>query len=538
MHNHHISAYLIHTADQIYAFISARKSLVIVLFLFLFTLLTRLLLICDIWYPFPLNDGGLFYEAVQLILRHHYTLPAFFEYNNAHIPFTYPPLGFYVSAFLTDVFRLPLLSVFAYLPIVISSLSVIPFFAFLRELGFNRKLSFLASLIMVSIPSGYYWLVMGGGITRSFGFLFMLTSLYLLVAYLKQKSSTTIFGVFAGVSIGLTVLSHLETTLLLAITILILFIGKIIPFHLRRVLFMILITFIVISPWLIIIYASHGFSPYYSAFVTNYLPSQTITVFFAFLQLHLVNEVAIPIFGTIALFGIIYMSARKKYFELAWVVAIFILMPRSVYNYIHLPIAIISAQLIYYLSELVNRDDRLLHRKLIEGSTIIFIVYMVITVITYQNSYGLAKLPKEDFESMRWIQENVSGENHFLVIDPDGFSQWGLDKTAEWFPALSGQISLSTIQGSEWLPNRVFKDMHQMNTLLNSCNFAIACLEAVVDEYDQSIDFIYLSRALAEKAQNGTFDYLAIQSEGLSRGYTLVYENQDQSVLVLKKRQE
>src|SRR5258706_15648964 len=44
---------------------------------------------------FPLNDGGLFYVMAQDIARSGYALPAFSSYNGIHMPFVYPPLGFY-----------------------------------------------------------------------------------------------------------------------------------------------------------------------------------------------------------------------------------------------------------------------------------------------------------------------------------------------------------------------------------------------------------------------------------------------------------
>ena len=49
---------------------------------------------------FPINDGGIFFVMAGELSDAHLALPAETTYNNAHIPFAYPPLGLYVAAAL------------------------------------------------------------------------------------------------------------------------------------------------------------------------------------------------------------------------------------------------------------------------------------------------------------------------------------------------------------------------------------------------------------------------------------------------------
>src|SRR5438270_13119567 len=44
---------------------------------------------------FPLGDGGLFYLMVGDLQRSHFVLPAVVNYDGKHLPFSYPPFGFY-----------------------------------------------------------------------------------------------------------------------------------------------------------------------------------------------------------------------------------------------------------------------------------------------------------------------------------------------------------------------------------------------------------------------------------------------------------
>jgi len=77
---------------------------------------------------FPVTDGGLFYVMVKALQANHYVLPKFVEYNGISLPFAYPPLGFYVTALVSDIFRLPLIEAFRWIPAAGSLLSAIAFF--------------------------------------------------------------------------------------------------------------------------------------------------------------------------------------------------------------------------------------------------------------------------------------------------------------------------------------------------------------------------------------------------------------------------
>ncbi|HTE83970.1 MAG TPA: hypothetical protein VK821_04495, partial [Dehalococcoidia bacterium] len=74
---------------------------------------------------FPLNDGGMFYVMTRELQRSHYLLPAFTSYNGAHIPFAYPPLGFYLAGLLSAGLHLSLLTVFRFLPLLVNLATIV-----------------------------------------------------------------------------------------------------------------------------------------------------------------------------------------------------------------------------------------------------------------------------------------------------------------------------------------------------------------------------------------------------------------------------
>src|SRR5512140_1332957 len=126
---------------------------------------------------FPLNDGGLFYRMILEVQANHFRLPLFTSYNLEHIPFAYPPLGLYAAALLSSGLHANVLDVLRLVPAIVSSLSV-PVFYFLarRVLKSGPYTTLAATVAFALLPRAFEWQIMGGGITRSFGFLFtMLT---------------------------------------------------------------------------------------------------------------------------------------------------------------------------------------------------------------------------------------------------------------------------------------------------------------------------------------------------------------------------
>lgn len=157
---------------------------------------------------FPVNDGGLFYLMTRELQHAHYVLPAFTSYNSAHIPFAYPPLGFYLAGLLSDATRWPLLDVVRVLPAVISTLTIIAFYLLAGATLRSRLEVAAATFAFAMLPRTFLWFIMGGGLARAPGFLFailMLHRAYLLYTRGAMRSVvlTTIFA-------SLTVLSHAE----------------------------------------------------------------------------------------------------------------------------------------------------------------------------------------------------------------------------------------------------------------------------------------------------------------------------------------
>src|ERR1041385_5507846 len=83
---------------------------------------------------FPLNDGGLFYAMAQDIVHSNFALPTVSSYNAIQMPFAYPPLAFYIAAFLNTVFHWSLRDIVQYFPAIINTLTIAAFYPLARTI--------------------------------------------------------------------------------------------------------------------------------------------------------------------------------------------------------------------------------------------------------------------------------------------------------------------------------------------------------------------------------------------------------------------
>ncbi len=160
---------------------------------------------------FPVTDGGLFYAMVKAIQAGHYSLPTFVEYNGISIPFAYPPLGFYVTALVFDVFNIPLIEVFRWLPAVGSVIFSIAFYPMASAILKSPLKGSLATVFFALLPRSVSWYIMGGGITRVLGHLFLM--LILFSAYKLFTTPSRKYLVMTILFGGGVVLSHPEASL-------------------------------------------------------------------------------------------------------------------------------------------------------------------------------------------------------------------------------------------------------------------------------------------------------------------------------------
>ncbi|MFO7795365.1 MAG: hypothetical protein R6W84_04380 [Promethearchaeia archaeon] len=448
---------------------------------------------------FPMNDGGFFYQMTEDLVKNKFKIPKFTEYNQGNIPYAYPPLTFYIVGLLHKISNVKLFILFHFMPAVISTVTIIVFFLFSKLWFDNRFYQSLSTLFFALTPRSFEWFVMGGGVTRSFGFLFSIIAIkYILIIFLNQKQRGNIF--LAAIFSGLTLLSHPVTSLFLIFNV---FMG-LIYFQDRKQNFYYcskfgILTVLIISPWALTILTKHGLSPFLSALSTGHVHwfeiKNLITLNFGF-----ENPYYLSIIGVLALIGAFNFGHKHSVFLISAIILGYCFIPRGGVDLLTIYLAILAtlglkAILGFWVSDRkeVSTANRLMTSKRARAFFLFLIVYLFLGSYTYKYVNGKInlQLEKEDIQAMNWICEHTDKEANILLYPSSEVSRfWWDDFLAEWLPAITDRVSVTTVQGYEWIPSEFIKRVNRYSELRFCEQQGSECVESWANKY--KIDFDYL----------------------------------------------
>lgn len=486
---------------------------------------------------FPLNDGGMFYAMTQDLQQAGYHLPSFTSYNGGTIPFTYPPLGFYAAGIIDDLTPLSLIDIFRFLPLIATSLTVPAFLLLARSMLSSRVAIIAAVLAFALVPRSFIWLLMGGGVTRSLGFLFAILALYCVhQLYARQRR---IMIPFAIAFASLTVLSHLETGWFLAFSIALFFLA-----HGRSrqgfadSALIAAGTLVVTSVWWIQILSTHGLEPLETVFGSGGSifsgGEATRNAYLGLLRFTSTSEPLFPLIGVLGVFGGIACVASKRYFLPIWWAAIIVLDVRAFPTFTTLPVALMAGIAVseVLLPLLANREPGrqpstttpvLRRPRIAEGAVLAALVIFAVTsaVLRGGNLGGEASnlrgLSANELAAIGWAREKTPSGSAFLIV-PD--SAWETAKTAEWFPVLANRLSVATVQGTEWVSDGGFEQAREVHEFAFTCGFQTTqCLTGITEELGVPFDYVYI-----RKGDTGQCCTTLLASLSTDRRYRLVYE--------------
>lgn len=401
------------------------------------------------WADFPINDGALFLEFVRSTAASFPRLPETVVYNGFSLPFAYPPLAFWIGAALTRL-GADSLEVIRVLPILMNILYVLLIALLLLKGGRTRLFTALVLLFFCFRMRSFEWLVMGGGLSRGLGSIFLIAALLAVtVPGPAEKRDLPIWRiVLGGAFVGGAILSHLEWGVLAAAS---LVVSR--AFGARNVRQFLVHTvaagataIVVVLPWLLFVYGRHGLEPFLAASGTsswNLLTSvKTLLELFH-------PAIANPFI----LIGGIAFLVRRDFFWIALVLLCVFLTPRHAPTPLSLPLSIFAAQGVFTAFGFARHFIR--SRTLALGGLTAAIAAVLAANAYHQ--YGTTDgqfrpLAREAREAMAWVAANHAGAT-FAVFTT---APWYYDSSAEWFPTLAQARSTTTAQGRGWLPNRAF----------------------------------------------------------------------------------
>ena len=502
----------------------------------------RLLLVLSA--NFPLNDGGMFYAMIRDLQSSHYALPHFTSYNGHQIPFAYPPLGFYVAGLVADLTNGSVFTMLRLLPLLLNVAAIGAFALLARSILRSNDAAAVAVVAFSFLPRSVLWLIMGGGLTRGFGILFALLAMHqcyemFVRRVLWRAAPTAIF-------VSLTILSHPGMALFLAYSLVLFFFWQ----GRNRNGFIsasivVLATVVLTAPWWLTVIAYHGTAPFLASIHTG--TTSLGTLFGYAIQLDITGEPFFPILGVIAMLGIIWSVQSRQWMLIIWLAVMLPLDPREYLTEMLVPVSLfVGIGVIEVLLPWFSRVERSrLPRWNGRLSSLVMsgvVVYIAIALIAACAPVDVP-LTTQDRVAMTWVGQSTPSNSRFLVIT--GNRVWVVDRAAEWFPALTGRMSVATVQGSEWLPTGQFsQDVTQYNDLQACADQSTACIDNWEKETRKSFDYVYVTkRAPIGGSASASSDSTIANSERhfaiefalkSDPNYALVFEN---SATAIFKRQ-
>lgn len=472
---------------------------------------------------FPVNDGGMFYLMVEELQANHFMLPVFTQYNLADIPYAYPPFGFYVTALISSLFHIPALDVVRWLPPLVSTLSLLAFYLLADEILGSRLQAVLATIFYGLVPDSFGWAIMGGGITRSFGLLFLFLTIVFANRLFTRASSlhaalTATFGAMAF-------LSHPETGLqaAAACVLLWLFRGR----SKRTFRWSVAVALGVVAltaPWWGTVLAYHGPAPFQSALQTSDDGAFHLA---KLLTLQLGDGVFFNLTVALGLIGLLAVMARRDFLLPVWLVLPFIVDPRSAGGMALMPMSMLAGYgfdhvLAPALLSLRGRDGSWLGDRFVTLSMLGMAFYLFFSSSIYGLGLAGASLSAADRETIAWVDTNLPSGSEFLLLTGEQYSM--KDPFQEWFPALTSQHSQTTLQGAEWTLGAGFFPFYGELVALQHCA-NVGCIEAWGERTDLSHQYL-LIKVLPEGSSSLLRASLALLLESArdSGRYKVVYE--------------
>ncbi len=458
---------------------------------------------------FPPNDGGMFLSMIEDLSKSHYTLPQFTSYNHLQIPYAYPPFGFYLARLLSDILHIPELDLLRWLPPLVNSLSILTFYLLSSGLLKSKPLGALASAFYAVTPGTFGWFVMGGGLTRSFGSLFLLLSVFAVYRLFQGMGR-----IYIGLSIlfcGLAVLSHPEAILQTAAACILLwlFYGRsFVSF--RDALIVGGGTLLFTSPWWGTILSYHGLAPFLSAVQTGYYGTPLWSALYGAVFGY---EGSLPILPLLRVIGISYGVMKRKYFIILWVILPYLVDPRNAPSVAYYPMTMLVALAVAEgIPDLISRVSQrqptstlneLYKSNIFNGIVFVVLIYLFIESGLYGFRLVNTSLRPAEIQAMAWIKENTPSDGVFLPLTSSQSPE--IDPFVEWFPALTARRSQSTIQGNEWLLGADFYNRYVELSSLQKCESA-SCVEEWSARTNLEYQYVVITKYDAADSLARSFD--------------------------------
>src|SRR5690606_32909825 len=175
----------------------------------------------------------------------------------------------------------------------------------------SRWAALSATFAFAVMPETFSWMIVGGGLTRAMGFLFAVLALGQL--YRMYTRPHRRYVALSALFVALTVLSHLEMTLFLALstTVMFAFLGRSRDGVLRSGA-VVVAALVATAPWWATLVSRDGLDPWLNTGSSRGILGEA--ALHVITHLNLTGQLFVDLLGALALLGVVIAVMRRDFF--------------------------------------------------------------------------------------------------------------------------------------------------------------------------------------------------------------------------------
>jgi hypothetical protein len=417
-----------------------------------------------------------------------FSFPTTVEFNGNAIPFAYPPLGLYLAAALHQVLGIDLIDLAHFLPLIFAGATVPVAALICLEVMDSRVAAFAAAGAYALVPRAWDWLIDGGGLTRAPGVVLALLAILAATKALRSDSGRSFL--VTGALLALCGLTHPQAAIFGTVSVVFLIVWRRRSAALPRIGLTLAAAVVVVAPWVLGIVAAHGLAPFLAALRTGGSP---LTALYYLVSLRFTGAPLADVFLVMFGMGLLTAVVRRDLLLPAWAVLLFFTDARAVGQYAMLPASMLigyaTAQLLALRPPSARHDKAM--ASMYSGAPLIAALLTLGLVgslaAPLRDGTPLVPLSAGDRVAMRWISTQPAAR--YAVISGEN---WGWDETSEWFPQLTGRVSVATVQGLEWTSTDWDKTVSRYRELQGCSSQNVNCLLGWMTDFGVP-EYVYVS---------------------------------------------
>jgi hypothetical protein len=281
--------------------------------------------------------------------------------------------------------------------------------------------------------------------------------------------------------------------------------------------------------WWLPVILQHGIAPFLNAAQTG---NHSISAWLPLLTFSFTEEPLVQLIAVIGLIGLFITIKKRNFFFVAWFVLPFVMEPRSATWILTMPLAMLAAiactdLLLPGLASMgadpAKATPNPLRSKIVLFFSVCILAYALLGSYVFALKMGADHLGSADEKAMDWISHNTPPESRFIILT--GAQDPMHDPVQEWFPALTGRASATTLQGREWTWGKNFIPAIAAYTELQNCMMSTPeCFEQKAQTLGIDYGYIYISTQPAKNPDTTSNPLIAAIMN--SDKYIQVYEQE------------